>query len=51
MSRPLIISDCDEVILYMITPFKAWLEESQGITFNLTGGNFGEALRWQESGE
>ena len=50
MSRPLIISDCDEVILYMVTHFKDWLEESQGVTFNLDGQNFGEALRWQESG-
>ena len=51
MSRPLVISDCDEVILYMVTHFKDWLEESQGIDFNLDGQNFGEALRWQESGE
>lgn len=51
MSRPLIISDCDEVILHMVSPFKDWLEESEGVSFNLSGGNFGEALRWQESGE
>ncbi len=51
MSRPLIISDCDEVILYMVTPFKNWLEESQGITFNLIGSNFSQAMRWSESGE
>jgi len=51
MSRPLVISDCDEVILHMVTHFKDWLEESQGIDFNLDGQNFGEALRWQESGE
>lgn len=51
MTRPLIISDCDEVILHMVSHFKDWLEEGQGIDFNLVGGNFGEALRWQESGE
>lgn len=51
MNRPLIISDCDEVILHMVAHFKDWLEESQGINFNLDGQNFGEALRWQESGE
>ncbi len=50
MTRPLIISDCDEVILHMVVPFKEWLEESQGVNFRLEGGNFGEALRWQESG-
>ena len=51
MSRPLVISDCDEVILHMVVHFKDWLEESQGVDFNLVGGNFGEALRWQESGK
>jgi hypothetical protein len=51
MTRPLIISDCDEVLLHMIAPFKDWLEASQGIAFNLEGHNFAEALRWQESGE
>ncbi|MEE4201042.1 HAD family hydrolase [Erythrobacter sp.] len=51
MNRPLIISDCDEVILHMVAHFKEWLEASQGIDFSLAGGNFGEALRWQESGE
>ena len=51
MSRPLIISDCDEVLLHMVAHFKDWLEESQGVNFNLDGANFGEALRWQDSGE
>lgn len=49
--RPLIISDCDEVILYMVKHFKDWLEDSQGVDFNLEGHNFSEALRWKESGE
>lgn len=51
MSRPLIISDCDEVILHMVAPFKVWLEESQGVDFDLTRGDFGKALRWRETGE
>ncbi|BDW80730.1 hypothetical protein MACH24_01680 [Erythrobacter sp. Dej080120_24] len=51
MSRPLIISDCDEVILHMVAHFKDWLEDSQGVDFNLEGHNFSEALRWRESGE
>ena len=51
MSRPLVISDCDEVILHMVAPFKTWLEESQGVEFNLAGGDFGKALKWRESGE
>lgn len=51
MTRPLIISDCDEVLLHMVSPFKDWLEASQGVDFNLDGHNFAEALRWQKSGE
>lgn len=51
MSRPLIISDCDEVILHMVMHFKDWLEESQGINFQLEGSNFSNALRWQDTGE
>lgn len=51
MTRPLIISDCDEVLLHMVAPFKDWLETSQGVSFHLEGHNFAEALRWQESGE
>ncbi|GGE02085.1 hypothetical protein GCM10011515_22200 [Tsuneonella deserti] len=51
MSRPLVISDCDEVLLYMITHFKDWLEEGQGVNFSLVGNDFGESMRWQESGE
>ncbi|WP_095012143.1 hypothetical protein [Tsuneonella mangrovi] len=51
MSRPLVISDCDEVLLHMIAHFKAWLEEGQGVTFNLVGNNFANAMRWQETGE
>ena len=51
MTRPLIISDCDEVLLHMVAPFKDWLEASQGVSFHLEGHNFAEALRWQKSGE
>lgn len=51
MTRPLIISDCDEVLLHMVAPFKTWLEASQGVSFHLEGHNFAEALRWQDSGE
>ena len=51
MSRPLIISDCDEVLLYMVAHFKEWLEEGQGVDFNLIGNDFGESMRWQDGGE
>ncbi|GAB4482650.1 MAG: hypothetical protein OHK0018_14180 [Erythrobacter tepidarius] len=51
MTRPLIISDCDEVLLHMVAPFKEWLETTHGVSFHLEGHNFAEALRWQDSGE
>lgn len=51
MSRPLIISDCDEVLLYMVAPFRDWLAETQGVEFRMEGADFSNALRWQESGE
>jgi hypothetical protein len=51
MTRPLIISDCDEVLLHMVAPFKAWLEASQGVNFHLEGHDFAHAMRWQSTGE
>ena len=35
MSRPLLISDCDEVLLHMVAPFRDWLAETQGIEFRM----------------
>lgn len=51
MNRPLIICDCDEVLLHMVAHFKQWLEEEEGIDFQLEGASFAEALRWQNTGE
>lgn len=51
MNRPLIISDCDEVLLHMVAHFRDWLGENEGVDFTLRSGNFAEAMRWRESGE
>ena len=51
MSRPLVISDCDEVLLYMVAPFRDWLGESQGVEFRMVGNDFAGAMRWKDSGE
>jgi FMN phosphatase YigB (HAD superfamily) len=51
MSRPLVICDCDEVVLRMVAHFKDWLGESHGVEFNLQGNDFATALRRRETGE
>ncbi|MBN8817169.1 MAG: HAD family hydrolase [Sphingomonas sp.] len=50
MSRPLIISDCDEVLMHMVVPFRAWLDELHDIHFSFSGG-FERALRHKDSGD
>ena len=42
--RPLLITDCDEVLLHMVSHFDAWLGEAHGIRFAFETGNFGEAM-------
>jgi FMN phosphatase YigB (HAD superfamily) len=51
MSRPLVITDCDEVLLHMVAPFRDWLLERHGIVFAMDGHDFGQALRRADSGE
>lgn len=50
MSRPLLISDCDEVLLHMVVPFRDWLDEAHHIAFDLVHGDWGEALRHKHDG-
>jgi hypothetical protein len=51
MSRPLVISDCDEVLLHMVGPFRDWLDEAHGVEFRMVGNDFAQALRHKDSGE
>lgn len=51
MSRPLIVCDCDEVLLHMVAPFRDWLAETQGVIFEMRSNDFAEAMRYAESGE
>lgn len=51
MAKPLIISDCDEVLLHMIVPFGQWLEETQPVSFKLIGNDFSRAIRDKATGE
>lgn len=50
MSRPLVITDCDEVLLHMVAPFGGWLAETHGIDFDMAGVDFARALRYQQGG-
>jgi FMN phosphatase YigB (HAD superfamily) len=50
MSRPLLITDCDEVLLHMVTHFGVWLDESHDIRFDLTNGEFSTAMRRKACG-
>lgn len=50
MSRPLIVSDCDEVLLHMVAPFRDWLAETQGVTFRMDSADFSQAMRYDKDG-
>lgn len=51
MSRPLLISDCDEVLLHMVSHFADWLDEEHGVHFRLDEPSFAGALSRRDSGE
>ena len=51
MTRPLIVSDCDEVLLHMVAPFRDWLAEAHGVRFSMVGNDFSKALTRQDTGE
>ena len=51
MSRPLVITDCDEVLLHMVGPFRQWLGEEHGIDFSMDQHDFSRALRHRDTGQ
>jgi hypothetical protein len=56
MSRPLLVTDCDEVLLHMIVPFTNWLDEAHAIHFDVDNlfhgetGDYQNAMRYQSDG-
>jgi hypothetical protein len=44
LTRPLIISDCDEVLLHMIAPFRDWLAEAHDVRFTINGNDFARSM-------
>ena len=51
MNRPLLITDCDEVLLHMVAHFDDWLGEAHKIRFAFETGSFGGAMTEMASGE
>ena len=48
--KPLLICDCDEVLLHMVRHFGTWLDEAHDIDFDLSGGNFENSMTRRSGG-
>jgi len=51
MKRPLVVTDCDEVLLHMVRHFRDWLDEAHDIDFRLEGNPFVQSMRRRGSDE
>ena len=51
MGRRLLITDCDEVLLHMVSHFRDWLGEAHEVEYAFETGPFAEALTCRHSGE
>lgn len=51
MKRPLVITDCDEVLLHMVRHFHDWLDEEHDIEFELAGNPFAQSMKRRDSDE
>lgn len=51
IGRPLLITDCDEVLLHMVAHFQDWLGEAHAIDFAFETGDFAGALSHRDSKE
>lgn len=45
MTRPLVVTDCDEVLLHMVRHFRSWLDTEHDIEFELEGNPFVQSMR------
>lgn len=50
MTKPLLITDCDEVLLHMVVPFAQWVDEEHGVLFQMDDTSFANALKRKECG-
>lgn len=49
--RPLLITDCDEVLLHMVKHFRTWLGEHREIDFTIGAGDFQESMRRRDGAD
>lgn len=49
--RPLLVTDCDEVLLHMVRHFSDWLDEEHAILFRPEEGDMAGALKFRANGE
>src|SRR3546814_12800098 len=49
-NRPLLIPDCDEVLLHFVTPFHGWAGEAPDIDFELERHDVFNSLRYRAFG-
>jgi hypothetical protein len=50
-TRPLLISDCDEVLLHMVKHFGDWLGDAHDIDFTPSSWELGRNMRRRDTGE
>ena len=43
--RPLVVTDCDEVLIRMVGHFRDWLHEETDVRFHMEGADFSTAMR------
>lgn len=48
--KPLLICDCDEVLLHMVRHFSAWLDEAHDVEFDVANHDWANAMK-RRSGE
>lgn len=51
MSKPLVVTDCDEALLHMIRHFRDWLDREHDVEFELEGNPFVQSMTRRGSDE
>lgn len=50
MTRPLLITDCDEVLLHMVVPFAEWADETHAMHLDIDSDDFTYAMHRKACG-